>query len=195
MENRIETYKILDEYPDYCIFRDGVIWNVAGDEPIEIYGTIKHKSGYRNFCLHDKNRKQKSFQIHRLLALAFIPNPNNLEQIDHIDRDTSNNNLENLRWVSRSQNSRNRTTYQINENSPQSGFKYVNWNKNHNKWQGRITVSGKRIYIGIDDNPRILYVECLKRLYKESKELEFECQTIKDDITRYVINNEPITYD
>ena len=45
---------------------------------------------------------------HRLIAQQFIPNPNNLPDVDHIDRDKTNNSLSNLRWVSRSDNLRNR---------------------------------------------------------------------------------------
>ena len=49
-------------------------------------------------------------RVHRLVAKAFIPNPDNLPMVDHEDRDKLNNNLSNLRWVTRSQNGRNRET-------------------------------------------------------------------------------------
>ena len=48
-----------------------------------------------NLC---KNGKQKWCLIHRLVALAFIPNPNNLPQINHRDEDKTNNKVENLEW-------------------------------------------------------------------------------------------------
>ena len=48
-------------------------------------------------------------KMHRLIAQQFLPNPNNLPEVDHIDRDKLNNSLNNLRWVSRSDNNRNRT--------------------------------------------------------------------------------------
>lgn len=47
---------------------------------------------------------RKMYQVHRLVALTFIPNPKNLEQIDHINQNTKDNRVENLRWVSQSEN-------------------------------------------------------------------------------------------
>ncbi len=49
--------------------------------------------------------------IHRLLALTFIPNPKNLPEVDHRDRNKLNNDLDNLRWVSHSQNMLNRSSW------------------------------------------------------------------------------------
>lgn len=51
-------------------------------------------------------RKKFSFKIHREVAKAFIPNPNNLPQVNHIDGDKSNNSVSNLEWVSNRENAR-----------------------------------------------------------------------------------------
>lgn len=51
-----------------------------------------------------KNKKTKRYSVHRLIAIHFIPNPNNYNQINHIDCDKYNNNLENLEWCNNSQN-------------------------------------------------------------------------------------------
>ena len=48
--------------------------------------------------------KKKHFAVHRMVALAFIPNPENFPQVDHIDCDKTNNNVSNLRWCSNKQN-------------------------------------------------------------------------------------------
>jgi CRISPR/Cas system CSM-associated protein Csm4 (group 5 of RAMP superfamily) len=72
------------------------------------------KDGY-NVTEICKNKKAKKISRHRLLALQFIPNDDTVNkiQVDHIDRNKSNNSLDNLRWVTPSQNIRNRDRYGI----------------------------------------------------------------------------------
>ena len=55
------------------------------------------KEGYKILNLY-KNGKHKTFRVHRLVAQEFIPNPNNLPEINHKDENPANNNLENLEW-------------------------------------------------------------------------------------------------
>ena len=56
------------------------------------------------------NLLNKVYKIHRLVAQAFIPNNNNLSEIDHIDRNRTNNRADNLRWSTRSENCLNKET-------------------------------------------------------------------------------------
>ena len=60
--------------------------------------------GYKHICLR-KNGVTKCYKVHRLVALAFIPNPDNKPQINHIDENRSNNNVENLEWCTAKYNS------------------------------------------------------------------------------------------
>lgn len=55
------------------------------------------------------NNKQKHFSVHRLVATAFIPNPENLPQINHIDGNKDNNHVSNLEWCDNSYNQRHAT--------------------------------------------------------------------------------------
>ena len=57
----------------------------------------KGTKGYQVICLM-KNNKKYTRRIHRLVAEAFIPNPNNYQTVNHIDEDKTNNNVNNLEW-------------------------------------------------------------------------------------------------
>ena len=66
----------------------------------EKYLSLKiNNRNYRTICL-SKNGKQSYFLIHRLVALHFIPNIDNLDTVDHIDNNKENNCIDNLQWLS-----------------------------------------------------------------------------------------------
>ena len=71
----------------------------------------KYPNGYL-FCHlgHSRKEKRKSFLIHRLVAEIFIPNLDNKPQVDHINGDKTDNRVENLRWVTQSENMLNPIT-------------------------------------------------------------------------------------
>lgn len=63
----------------------------------------KKRGGYLGVCLR-KNGKSKNFYVHRLVAINFIENKNNLPQVNHIDGNKLNNNVSNLEWSSSKDN-------------------------------------------------------------------------------------------
>lgn len=65
--------------------------------------------GYRRVELWN-NRRHKKYMVHRLVAQAFIPNPDNKPEIDHIDGNPLNNKVENLRWCNHKENLNNPIT-------------------------------------------------------------------------------------
>ena len=75
----------------------------------KILKNIEDYKGYLEVVL-TKNGKRKQFKVHRLVAEAFIPNPENKPCIDHINTIKSDNRVENLRWVTYKENSNNEKT-------------------------------------------------------------------------------------
>lgn len=70
---------------------------IKGAKKETILKLAKNKTGYIRVCL-SKNSKKSNKHIHRLVAEAFIPNPNNLPQINHKDENPNNNYVDNLEW-------------------------------------------------------------------------------------------------
>jgi hypothetical protein len=66
---------------------------------------MEHENGYMFVGLSD-GKKRTTFSVHRLVALLFIDNPHNYPEVNHIDFDKTNNKIENLEWVSHSDNSK-----------------------------------------------------------------------------------------
>lgn len=66
---------------------------------------VSDKDGYLSvtFCVHSKG-KAKTFKVHRLVAQAFIPNPENKPQVNHKDGNKENNSVQNLEWVTGKEN-------------------------------------------------------------------------------------------
>ena len=92
-------------YPNYLIYPNGDVWSILTKRFLK---TWNNGNGYIQVGLN-KNGKRKNMFIHRLIALHYIPNPKNKKEIDHIDNIKSNNNIENLRWVTHSENNRNKS--------------------------------------------------------------------------------------
>lgn len=79
--------------------------NSVHKTPEKIMTLQKDKKGYKCVILH-KNAKPYARKVHRLVAMAFIPNPANLPQVNHKDTNKENNCVENLEWVTGIENMR-----------------------------------------------------------------------------------------
>ena len=88
--------------------------------------------------------KSKKFLIHKLVAKAFIPNPQNKPYVDHHpNRDTLCNNVENLRWATTEQNSFNSKINKSNT-SGIKGVVYIGDRNKTNPWRAQVNFRGKK---------------------------------------------------
>ena len=91
-----EVFKSIKGYEGlYSISNLG---RVRSDRYNRIISSRLKKNGYLEASLNRNNIKIY-YKIHRLVAEAFLPNPNNYSVVDHIDGNRSNNNINNLQWT------------------------------------------------------------------------------------------------
>jgi len=95
-------------------------------------------TGYMRVSLY-KDGKKKTHDVHRLVGLHFIPNPESKFAIDHIDRDKTNNHVSNLRWATTSENCQNKGKPSTNT----SGHKNIYWGSSYSTWVYRKEIRGK----------------------------------------------------
>ena len=80
--------------------------NVRNMKTGRIMAQVEKTHGYLYVSLW-RNNVGRHFSVHRLVATMFIPNPDNLPEVDHINRDRKDNRVENLRWLSHKKNREN----------------------------------------------------------------------------------------
>ena len=131
-------FTVIKEFPNYQINENGIVMNIKFGWIMKP-GTDTGKWGYKTKKLSlTKDNKRYTQRIHRLLAMTFIPNPNNLPEVDHIDNNSLNNTLSNLRWSSSSNNCQNRG---FNKNN-KLGIKNIGYDKKSNRYRFRKEVKG-----------------------------------------------------
>lgn len=86
--------------PNYCVSLEGNVYSLKSNRFLKPFSDT---SGYQYIECYEFGLKTK-FAIHRLVALAFIENPLGKKEVNHIDGDKRNNNVNNLEWVTPSEN-------------------------------------------------------------------------------------------
>ena len=94
----------IQDYPNYLIYDDGRVWSKVGKGKFLKNG---RRTEYSNVTIC-ANGKTKTYAIHRLVAIYYIPNPENKRTVDHIDRNPLNNHVSNLRWATDLEQSANK---------------------------------------------------------------------------------------
>lgn len=106
-----EVWETIIDFPDYEISNHGRVISYRCPNA-RLLDPACNKLGYKQVCLRDFNDRQCMMYVHRLVARQFLPPPReDQKEIDHIDRNPSNNLVTNLRWSNRSENLRNTRRY------------------------------------------------------------------------------------
>ena len=97
METKV---KVIKDYPSYLISSDGKVYSTKSNRYIKQH---KHHKGYAIVRLSYEG-KRKNVRVHRLIAKAFIPNPNNYPIVRHLNDNKEDNRMCNLAWGTNSDN-------------------------------------------------------------------------------------------
>lgn len=109
----IEKFKKIKGYSHYRIYDNGRIYS----EFINRYITPTEDSEhYLQNTLVNDNGNRKTIKTHRLVAMAFLPNPKNLPDINHKDFNRKNNNVDNLEWCTEQYNSQYTAVHNLDNN-------------------------------------------------------------------------------
>lgn len=92
-------------YENYAVTEEGQVYNKKFKRWLTPKPT---KGGYLQVILYN-NGESKPFYVHRLVAQAYLPNPDNLPEVNHIDEKKHNNHVSNLEWVTSKENANHGT--------------------------------------------------------------------------------------
>jgi hypothetical protein len=131
--------------------------------------------GYKRVSLC-KERRISTYSVHRLVAEAFIPNPDNKPEIDHINTIRDDNRVSNLRWVTKSENARNQIS---------SSKRIKNKSDGSAKITGKLNKLSKPIVaVNIETGEEIRF-DCLKDAYRSGFNIAHVSECINNGRNKY----------
>jgi hypothetical protein len=125
-------------YSSYLIYPDGRVFSKKSNRFLKQtlqtqgYLAVEMRAFGKRYCK----------RIHRLIGEHYIPNPDNKPTIDHMNRDRSDNRIENLRWATMEEQRHNQRKYSTNT----SGHRHIQYCKTHKKWKFNHTRPYKNRY-------------------------------------------------
>ena len=139
-----EVFVNITGYSNYQVSNCGNVKNIRTGRVLK---SQDGRNGYLQVNLSNDGEKSTK-KIHKLVANAFLENPENKRCIDHIDHNRTNNRISNLRYATNSENSQNKSMQSNNT----SGIVGISFHKASQKWTAQIFVNGLKKHLGSFDD-------------------------------------------
>jgi hypothetical protein len=136
-----EEWRSIRVHLNYQVSNIGRVRNATSGRIMKL---STNRNGYLHVATSLKGEKTHH-EVHRLVALEFIPNPNSKPSVDHIDNNAKlNNTILNLRWATRQEQEANKSK----KPNTSSQYKGVSWSKKESKWEAYIKRDRKQMHLG-----------------------------------------------
>ena len=154
----------------YSITEDGQVWSKLSKKFLSLHKTDR---GYLTFAtkIGGRNGVSKCFKVHRLLAEAYIPNPENKSYVNHKDGNKENNSVSNLEWVTNEENMNHALLNGLihkGEDHKYSSLKNSDIEYIRNNYKPRDKVfGGKALANRLGVSPQVIYKIVQGKTYKD----------------------------
>lgn len=152
----------------YSVNRRGDVYSEYSKRQITQVGEYREHYADRKYVQLTVKGKAKRVSVSTLVAMTFIPNPDNKEYVDHINRHATDNRVENLRWATFNENMANKGKNQKGKYT--SKYKGVCYSKEYRNWHGQFYHNKKRIWLGVfqtEIEAAMAYNEMIKKFRPE----------------------------
>jgi len=103
--------RVIAGFPSYRVYSNGRVFSVRSNKFLEVQPRERNTSGkydqtvgMSRTSIETGKRISSSYLVHRLVAMAYLPNPDGLTDVNHKDGNPSNNDISNLEWMTRAEN-------------------------------------------------------------------------------------------
>lgn len=201
----MDKYYKIKGYEDYYVTKNGKIFSTLSNKE------LKYDRSCRGYCkvkLMDRRLgKFITLQVHRIVAIQFIPNPRNLPEVNHKDGNKANNSIYNLEWCTSEYNKRHAKEtglYRIEEDNPRAKLTkkqvfqiYKDWDscKNKTSLSKKYNVSDAligEIIRGVRWSSTYEEYYGIPSLYKKPKRKKVSISKVKDIVIGYYKDNKSI---
>lgn len=112
IEKESKNWVILKRFPGHKVSKDGRIYSISYRRVLE---GSRRPDGRRSVTIADNTGKLITIAVYRLVAQAYLPNPDKHKKVNHLDHDPSNDNVENLEWCNHSRDSQYTYDMELNK--------------------------------------------------------------------------------